>query len=287
MKFWLSFDAGSIGTNTKGHMGAVFDGRNIYFVPYYDGTIYSGKVLKYDTTGEESSFKLVYSEAGQSGAFAGSPFGLNFYFSSGSYVYNLPLNEKLGYGWNHIVITRKDDVMRMYVNGILKNSKPVYGTINPSESVDLIIGNFQGDYGFKGVIDEVNIYNRSFNENEIVMEYNSNLRKFSDNNYVLNSTFSGLLPGEYSYYSKINDDGTLYVGEERTLTFDAVQLSPISNSLLIQLKMELIHKELFQLKFNQIMMLHLVILRFIYTRMEFFMILRTQIPYLSVMNLLI
>src|SRR5438093_605442 len=47
---WSAYDAGNTnGFNTTGYYGAVFNNRFIYFVPYYDGTNYHGRVLRYDT----------------------------------------------------------------------------------------------------------------------------------------------------------------------------------------------------------------------------------------------
>ncbi len=49
---WEAFDAGTIdGLTCKGFYGnPIFDGQFVYFVPFYDGTNYHGKVLRYDTT---------------------------------------------------------------------------------------------------------------------------------------------------------------------------------------------------------------------------------------------
>ncbi|MDF7823028.1 hypothetical protein P4B35_03315 [Pontiellaceae bacterium B12227] len=49
---WSTFDPNENGlANNRGYHGAVFDGRYIYYVPFYNGTAYSGKVLQYDTQG--------------------------------------------------------------------------------------------------------------------------------------------------------------------------------------------------------------------------------------------
>jgi hypothetical protein len=49
---WSAYDASNTNSlNTTGYIGAVFDGRYIYFVPYNDNTSnYHAKVLRYDTT---------------------------------------------------------------------------------------------------------------------------------------------------------------------------------------------------------------------------------------------
>lgn len=45
------FNAASINANAQGYVGAAFDGRYVFFAPYYDGTNYSGEVVRYDTQG--------------------------------------------------------------------------------------------------------------------------------------------------------------------------------------------------------------------------------------------
>jgi hypothetical protein len=53
---WHAYDAGNTsGLNTKGYCGAVFDGRYVYFVPYYNGVSFHGLVLRYDTQGSFSN----------------------------------------------------------------------------------------------------------------------------------------------------------------------------------------------------------------------------------------
>lgn len=46
----MAFDAGNmVGLQTRGYIGAVSDGRHIYFAPYYNGNGYSGNVLRFDS----------------------------------------------------------------------------------------------------------------------------------------------------------------------------------------------------------------------------------------------
>ena len=48
---WTAYDAGNTGGMvTKGYVGAVFDGRYVYFVPHTSSySDYHGRVLRYDT----------------------------------------------------------------------------------------------------------------------------------------------------------------------------------------------------------------------------------------------
>jgi len=81
----------------KGFYGAVFDGRYVYFVPYYNGARF-GKVLRYDTTlafGDTASWD-VYNAENEDGAngmkgFIGAVF-------DGRYVYFVPFNNGAPFG---------------------------------------------------------------------------------------------------------------------------------------------------------------------------------------------
>ena len=44
------FDTTTVNSNSKGFIGAVFDGKYIYFIPYYNGSDYSGQITRYDIT---------------------------------------------------------------------------------------------------------------------------------------------------------------------------------------------------------------------------------------------
>src|ERR1043166_6891130 len=47
---WTAFDAGNTaGLQTQGYVGAVSDGRYIYFAPYSSGSGFSGNVLRFDS----------------------------------------------------------------------------------------------------------------------------------------------------------------------------------------------------------------------------------------------
>ncbi|HEY1553935.1 MAG TPA: hypothetical protein VGF94_03825 [Kofleriaceae bacterium] len=47
---WTAFDLTTVNANAKGFVRAVFDGRYIYYVPYYNGA-YHGTTARYDTRG--------------------------------------------------------------------------------------------------------------------------------------------------------------------------------------------------------------------------------------------
>jgi antitoxin component YwqK of YwqJK toxin-antitoxin module len=89
---WITFDAGKhgVGTDPDGYDGAVFDGRYVYFVPYYNGSDYHGEVLRYDTTGDfvETSSWITF-DAGEHGV-GTDPDGYIGAVFDGRYVYFVP-----------------------------------------------------------------------------------------------------------------------------------------------------------------------------------------------------
>jgi hypothetical protein len=95
------YNTTAINASSKGFRGAVFDGRYIYFVPYYNGA-YLGQVTRYDTTGSftASDSYSVYDTTNvnaNSKGFRGAVF-------DGRYVYFVPYNNGSYFGQ----ITRYD-----------------------------------------------------------------------------------------------------------------------------------------------------------------------------------
>lgn len=80
-----------------------------------------------------------------------------------------PINE-----WTHIVVIYDGKSLKIYLNGILDNSAPYIGTIEPN-TFRFTIGQQSNKFGlngrFLGLIDEVVIYNRALNEKEIDLLY--------------------------------------------------------------------------------------------------------------------
>lgn len=80
--------------------------------------------------------------------------------------------------WYHIVATYDGSSMNIYVNGVLKASKTATGPIASTTS-NLWIGHGAQSTGtswsepFKGIIDEVAVYNRALKPDEILNHYNN------------------------------------------------------------------------------------------------------------------
>jgi len=88
------FDTETVHTNSKGFQGATFDGRYIYFVPYYTGAAYAGQITRYDTTASftsASSYAVFDTEKVNSNSK-----GLNGAVFDGRYVYFVPSQDGPG-----------------------------------------------------------------------------------------------------------------------------------------------------------------------------------------------
>lgn len=78
--------------------------------------------------------------------------------------------------WTYVVGTYDGKRLRMYINGKQVNSFAVSGQINAHADALRIGGDPRGDY-FKGVIDEVHIYNQALTAQEILCRYQSTKNK--------------------------------------------------------------------------------------------------------------
>ncbi len=110
--------------------------------------------------------------------------------------------------WYHVVVSYNGSQVRLYTNGILDGT-PVNKTGNVvSNSKDLLIGSGwgaigPGHYQYDGKIDEVAIYNRSLNAEEIKNHY---LRGALRLNISVRSCDDNLCNGEI--YVKLNDSSS-------------------------------------------------------------------------------
>lgn len=87
--------------------------------------------------------------------------------------------------WYHVVLLRNNSKIKLYVNGVLNTNEKTYGTsnsstggTNPSYGTQVFtwIGtrSLLADFFFKGLIDDIRVYNREINEDEIEALFNEN-----------------------------------------------------------------------------------------------------------------
>ena len=72
--------------------------------------------------------------------------------------------------WTHLAVSYDGATIRLYVNGVQVGSRALTGPIAPSTGALRIGGNaVWGEY-FKGLIDEVRVYNRALSAGEIQLD---------------------------------------------------------------------------------------------------------------------
>ncbi len=73
--------------------------------------------------------------------------------------------------WYHLVATYDGNKIKLYVDGVLKNSLEKQGTLNNTED-PVFIGGEEGTY-FKGMIDEVTVFKKALTKAEVEKLYDS------------------------------------------------------------------------------------------------------------------
>jgi hypothetical protein len=184
---WATFDAvaNGVGTNPDGYVAAVFDGRHIYFAPYHNTTGKHGEIMRYDTTGNASSYKLGYSCRGQDG-FGSAPFGFSGLINTSAGAFSVHSNTDHAAGtWHHIALTYDGSTLSLYLDSTLVDSLPATGNICTS-SAPFQLGSFsQGASYMDGFLDEVRVYNRALPANEILAHFER--RKYANPEPVVNA----------------------------------------------------------------------------------------------------
>jgi len=95
---WSAHDAGRTGgLDTRGYVGAEFDGRYLYFVPYSgDNNVFHARMLRYDTTGD---FKSSASWSAYNAEAIGglTTRGYKFSASDGKHIYFVPYHNGIAF----------------------------------------------------------------------------------------------------------------------------------------------------------------------------------------------
>ncbi len=69
--------------------------------------------------------------------------------------------------WTHIAMTYDGDNQKVYQDGVLVGTFDVDGNINVTPSVSVMVGTAVSRWNFRGIIDDVRIYNRALSRHEI------------------------------------------------------------------------------------------------------------------------
>ena len=148
--------------------------------------------------------------------------------------------------WYHLVGTYNGSHITTYVDGVRAGSQgTLTGTVRNSGNTLWIGCYYDTSYCFDGLIDEVQIWNKSFSDEEIAQQYMSNLYKHSDSgwNLEVNQTKNvtdNLGVGDYTYGASSLISGADYENISRNLTilngdydypiFSNIEYNPANNS---------------------------------------------------------
>jgi hypothetical protein len=156
---WSGADLTSAGmlnsANYQGFIGAVFDGRYLYLIPWDNAqppNSASGWVARYDTTGSSAAYLLQYSPGDTGGTqYPGLSATINTTTGPRSVWSNV---ETTAGTWHHVVATYDNSVLALYIDGALVAQTSATGTLaNSTQS--LSVGSRGGGLGyFNGSLDE-------------------------------------------------------------------------------------------------------------------------------------
>lgn len=150
-----------------------------------DATNYSGKDLYFNMNDNQIGLK--------------ADKGNNFLFRSplpdiGYNVSPVVENLSLQLKWHHLVLTVSNTCTKVYLNSILIKTLHIGGSNVNHHAVHPVFGKItDGDYNiqfFKGFLDDIGIWNKVLNENEInSLYYNTvNTNSLLENNTIMNRT---------------------------------------------------------------------------------------------------
>ncbi|MEM3408415.1 MAG: LamG-like jellyroll fold domain-containing protein, partial [Candidatus Micrarchaeia archaeon] len=138
--------------------------------------------------------------------------------------------------WQHWILryNASSGNLSWYRDGVLDNSTTVFiGDLSSNESLQ--IGRSQTWNGyFKGLIDEVRIYNRALSDEEIKIHNLMEFQKYNISNYKLSFSLREYNKGEYSYYIYAVDNlGQNSTSEIRFITLNITDIEPPSIQLIL------------------------------------------------------
>src|ERR671913_335630 len=95
--------------------------------------------------------------------------------------------------WHYVLLTYDNKILKLYIDGVLADSKITSGAIpDNSGDQDFVIGgnSFMDDKFFKGDLDEIRVWNRALNTEEVSNGFNNNT--FNTNGQIFYESYSDL-----------------------------------------------------------------------------------------------
>ena len=172
---WTAHDAGQVdGLHTTAYNGGAFDGRYLYAAPWRgdrDDNLAHGRILRYDTLGENGSFSLRYCDCGHNGGLCAAVPGPSFIVNTTTGPLSIAAHQVLTPGWHHLAGVYSGKSIKLFVDGVLVGERSGSGPIQASAAA-VSIGRIAGGAAhFKGVIHELRIAAVARSDDWIKTEY--------------------------------------------------------------------------------------------------------------------
>jgi hypothetical protein len=171
---WTARDAAHAdGLLSVGYNGGAFDGRYLYAAPLHDGQgdHFHGKILRYDTVGENASFSLRYSDCGHNGGLCAAVPGPSFLVNTVKGPVGVAAHQALQPGWHHLCGVYDGRSIKLFVDGKLVAERSGSGRIQACRT-GVSIGRIpKGAARFRGRVAEVRILDVALGDDRIKTEY--------------------------------------------------------------------------------------------------------------------
>ncbi|MCH8519149.1 MAG: LamG domain-containing protein [Nanoarchaeota archaeon] len=149
--------------------------------------------------------------------------------------------------WNHWAFVFNSGDTSIYKNGELITTGSDSQTSISVNSPNYVFGTRTGD-NLNGLIDEIKLYTRALNSNEILFHYNSRLKQKNIDNWTFFTNASELTNGTYSYFTQATNSGgaifstpiryfNIGIGEFNITIIEPVNNSKFLNSQIISLEL--------------------------------------------------
>ncbi len=173
---WHAWDASHIdGLDTVGYNAAAFDGRHLYLAPWHNGRSYlesgriagHGRVLRYDTTGDQAAFSLRWSDCGHNGGLCAAVPGPSFAINTSEGARGVQTHRIAPAGRHHLAGAYDGRELRLYVDGVLSARRACSGKMAGSGVDIALAGLTSGGAGFTGRLLDVRIQDANLDETTI------------------------------------------------------------------------------------------------------------------------
>jgi hypothetical protein len=157
---------------------------------------YEANVTRWQDTVTASEIGSLFINSDGSILSKGSSYGLGLdeYGGVAGHINGVILKAPISAEWRHVVFVYNGSIMKIYIDGEINNSIEFSDLIGIS-AIDLILGNY-----FNGTVDEMKIYGRALNQEEIRKHFQEYLDR---NSFLVIDEFGSQIPHQVSYRDRI------------------------------------------------------------------------------------